>query len=390
MTETQYIFSILKFIEVIVFLFYGNILSKTKNNKDYWVKALIPIITYTLIEGLRFGRYIDWNLYYFRYKNLGNNINSEDYEFLFRYICHYLYQFGFPYYMFITFQCAFLIFSTFALLKNYRNKLYFIVPAVLTLLASNEMFIRWYLGFSFFLLSINCVINNKNTISYIYILCACLIHIGFILFIPIILFYKYLDKYAMPPKMSSIIFIITSIILTISSLSVLTDIANIMLALGLGGIDEKFSSYLTDTQDLISGEWGQTGIMEQSLATRIRKIIAFLPAIYYGKQILEKYNYGYFIYNLFVIGAIVSPLFLLVEILNRFSSALSFFSVICCGLVYYEFILAKSNKIVMKIICIISFIFLIWPSLMEFIILRPSEYTLFIWDADGRNYLNWQ
>mgnify|MGYP000168898588 CR=1 FL=1 len=389
MSDTQFIFAVIKFIELFVFIVYGYILSKTKSTKDFWIKALVPIITYTLIEGLRFGRYIDWNLYYFRYNNLGRNINSEDYEIIFRYICHYLYQLGIPYYIFITLQCAFLITSTFVLLKRYRNKLYFMIPAILTMLSPNEMFIRWYLGFSFMLLSINCILNNKVIHSYIYLLCACLTHIGFVLFVPIFILYRYLDKYAIPPKLGSIIFVVSSIILTISSLSILTNVANIMLTLGLGSVDEKLSSYLMDTQDLVSGEWGQTGIMEQSLATRIRKVIAFLPAIYCGKQILEKYNYGYFIYNLFVIGAIVSPLFLLVEILNRFSSALSFFSVICCGLIYYEFIMVKKNKMVMKIICIISFILLIWPSIMEFIQLRHNEYTLFIWDANGRNYINW-
>lgn len=388
MTDTQLIFAIIKFIEIFVFLIYGYILSKTKTNKDFWVKALIPIIVYSLIEGLRFGRYIDWNIYYFRYNNLGENINSEDYEILFRYICHYLYQLGFPYYMFIMLQCAFLIVSTFIFLNKYRDKLYFMIPAILTALAPNEMFIRWYLGFSFMLLSIYNIINNKVKLSYLYLLCACLTHIGFILFIPVIIFYKYLDSYALPPKLSSILFVISSIVLTISSLSILTDIANIMMMLGLGSIDDKVSSYLMDTQDLVTGEWGRTGIMEQSIATRLRSMIAFLPAIYFGKQVLEKYRYGYLIYNLFVIGAIVSPLFLLVEILNRFASALTFFSVICCGLVYYEYIVVKHNT-KLKIICVVSFIFLIWPSLMEFIRLRPEEYTLFLWDADGRNYINY-
>lgn len=387
MEDTQITFALLKFVEISLFLVSGYILSKTKTNQEYWTKALLPIITYTLIEGLRFGRYIDWNLYYFRYNNLGKNIESEDYEFLFRHICHYLYQMGIPYYIFITLQCAFLIVCTFVLLKNYKNKLYFIVPTILTMLAPNEMFIRWYLGFSFMLLSINYTLNKKLILSYLFIICACLTHIGFILFTPLIIFYNFFNKYTLPPKFSSIAFIISSVVLTISSLSIFTDIANIMLTLGLGQVDDKLSSYLMDTQDIVSGEWGKVGIMDQSLASRIRKIIAFLPAIYFGKQVFQKYQYGYFMYNLFVAGAIVSPLFLLVEILNRFSSALSFFSVICCGIIYYEFIMVKTNKI-FKIICLISFIFFLWPSIKEFTSFRPKEYTLFIWDANGRNYLN--
>ena len=70
-------------------------------------------------------------------------------------------------------QCAFLIVSTFIFLNKYRDKLYFMILAILTALAPNEMFIRWYLGFSFMLLSIHNIINNKLKPTFVHksILC---------------------------------------------------------------------------------------------------------------------------------------------------------------------------------------------------------------------------
>lgn len=388
MSDIQLNFIILKSIEAIVFLLYGKILSHTKTSRDYWKKAFVPILTYSLIEGLRFGRYIDWNLYYFRYQSLGENINSEDYEIIFRLICHLSYQIGIPYFLFITFQCTFLITSVFLLLKNFQNKIYFIVPIIITGLMPNEMFIRWYLAFSFMLISIHYIINNNKIKSYIFIVCASLTHIGFLMFIPFLFFYKVLNKYTIPPKISSIVFIISSLILTISSLSSLTYISDFLLTIGIGNINDKMSTYLEDTEDLISGNWGKVGIMEQSIATRIRDVIALLPAIYFGKKTMTKYKYGFFIYNMFVLGAIINPLFQLVEILNRIASSLRSFSIICCGIVYYEYIIvSKKYKIFICSICILSFLCAVWPHVSD-IFKRTEKYTMFIWDANGKNYLN--
>lgn len=371
-----------------VFIVYGLILSKSKNDKNYWRKALVPIIVYTLIEGLRFGRYIDWNLYYFRYNNLGISPSSEDYEFLFKYICFFLYRLGIPYYLFILLQCCFLITSVFLLLKNFRNNLYFIVPAIIVSLMPNEMFIRWYLAFSFFLVSIHFIINGEQIKAYLFLTFSILTHVGFVIFIPLIIFYNFLNNKVLPPKIGSLIFILTSLFLTLSSLSFIADFSNVLLALGLGeGDDNKINSYLLDTESIISGDWGNVGIMEQSLATRIRSIIAYLPAIYWGKSIMQKYNYGYFIYNLFVLGAIVNPLFQQIEIFNRIAASLTFFSLICCGLYYYDSLKFHGRNPYKLIICLLSLLCLLWPSLMD-VFGRPDKYAMFIWDAHGRHFLN--
>ena len=89
----QLIYIFLKVVELAVFIIFGKKISKVGSSKEYWKLSVVPILTYSLIEGLRFGRKIDWNVYYFRYEQLGQNVNFlDDYEPLFRYICHILYQ----------------------------------------------------------------------------------------------------------------------------------------------------------------------------------------------------------------------------------------------------------------------------------------------------------
>lgn len=99
MSEINLIYTSLKLLEFAIFLLFGYIISKSP--KHYWKYAIFPIAVFAIVEGLRFGREIDYNEYYFRYINIGQNFNSEDYEFIFKLICYTCYNIGIPYYLFI-------------------------------------------------------------------------------------------------------------------------------------------------------------------------------------------------------------------------------------------------------------------------------------------------
>ena len=86
MSEINLIYTSLKLLEFAIFLLFGYIISKSP--KHYWKYAIFPIAVFAIVEGLRFGREIDYNEYYFRYINIGQNFNSEDYEFIFKLICY--------------------------------------------------------------------------------------------------------------------------------------------------------------------------------------------------------------------------------------------------------------------------------------------------------------
>ena len=130
------IYITLKLLEFIVFYISGKQLSKTKTNKSYWTIAIFPILIFSIVEGLRFGRMIDYNLYAIRYFTLGNGIEGVDkeYEPLFDFLFTGAYNIGLPYYMFIFLQCFLLIFSILHLYKNFKNSLPYALPIVLSLI----------------------------------------------------------------------------------------------------------------------------------------------------------------------------------------------------------------------------------------------------------------
>lgn len=374
---------LLKITELIIFILYGRKISKASSKPEYWKLSTIPILTFAVVEGLRFGRMVDWNLYYFRYQQLGVNMSYLDYEPLFEFICNFLYQMGVPYYGFIFLQCLFLAASTFVLLENFKSSCVWCVPLILVCTTPNEMFIRWYLAFGFILLSIHTFLNKKYVYTFIWLACSSLCHSGIVVIALMVLILGCLKKYSLPPWISVVLLFLTTFILSLSDVMF---IANITSYLSPFMGDWTLGSYIDNASSILDGTWGRVGVMERSLIKNIGAFIAYAPVIFYGKEIMSKYPYGLVFYNLFVIGAIGSPLFT-VEIFNRiFSVCLFFFCIV--GGIYYSQILkfSKSYSRFVLIISLASLFFALIPHVWD-AINRPVDMSLFIWDANGRNYL---
>lgn len=382
----QLIYIFLKVVELAVFIIFGKKISKVGSSKEYWKLSVVPILTYSLIEGLRFGRKIDWNVYYFRYEQLGQNVNFlDDYEPLFRYICHILYQLGIPYPGFIFLQCLFFIICVFVVIENFKGCCRWIVPLILVCATGNEMFIRWFLSFSFVLLSLNSFIKKKYIYTAIWFFCAFSCHSGIIVFALFFILYKFFNSHTLPPIAAVVLLFVTTFIMSLSDLMFITQITYFLSPI-LGDSLNR-GGYLDATENILSGTWGHVGVMEQSKAFYFRVFLMHAPVIYWGREFMRNYKLGYFIYNLFVIGAICSPLFVLVEIFNRISGVLAFFFCIVGGVFYFNILGNRGNTQKVKYyFAIISLFFAIYPYFSD-MFSRPDNLMLFLWDANGRNFL---
>lgn len=382
----QLIYIFLKVVEFAVFIIFGKKILKVCSSKEYWKLSVVPILTYSLIEGLRFGRKIDWNVYYFRYEQLGQNVNFlDDYEPLFRYICHILYQLGIPYPGFIFLQCLFFIICVFVVIENFKGCCRWIVPLILVCATGNEMFIRWFLSFSFVLLSLNSFIKKKYIYTAIWFFCAFSCHSGIIVFALFFILYKFFNSHTLPPIAAVVLLFVTTFIMSLSDLMFITQITYFLSPI-LGDSLNR-GGYLDATENILSGTWGHVGVMEQSKAFYFRIFLMHAPVIYWGREFMRDYKLGYFIYNLFVIGAICSPLFVLIEIFNRISGVLAFFFCIVGGVFYFNILGNRGNTQKVKYyFAIISLFFAIYPYFSD-MFSRPDNLMLFLWDANGRNFL---
>jgi len=384
MSDIKIIYIILKLFVLIVFLLFGYILSK--KNKNFWLISIPPLLIYAIIEGLRFGRMIDYNIYYFRYINLGKDINSEDYEFIFKNLMHIFSSSGVPYYIFIFLQTLFLIITTFILLKNYKKYLLFILPMVISVIALNENYIRWFLGTSFLFLALNCTFKYDNLKAIFWFICSLLTHIGFIVFLPLLIFKEIINRKPCPVLLGIIIYTFFIYFISTKDLLNITLITNYLVSEGFSG-NEKTEMYLNATEGILSGDSLSGYMYEDSFFSKTRMFLTNIPIIIWGQKFISKENWGNYIYNLFLVCIIISPIFKTMEIFDRFAYTLSIFTCLAGGIFYTNSIKYHKLNSIQFWLTIISIILYFYPQIEAIFSRKSDETMLFIWNAYGREYL---
>lgn len=386
MSEIKFIYISLKLLQIFSMFALSFWVAKSKNDKVYWKRAIWLILIWSLIDGLRFARDQDYNSYYPRFVSMASGSNLDEYEYLFYLICRLFGLLSLPYWTFILAGSAILIISCLWIFKDYRKYLPFIVILMFWDLGQYDNLIRFYWAFPFFALSVYYRIKDKLLLSFLLIFCAVNIHSSYWITVPIILFYNILNKDFLSPKICAITYIIVLLFGNLSSLSFISEYATYLNVLGIS----KISNYADQADMIVSGNFGfnAEANRERGLSTIIRLILAYTPSILWGKDTIKKYAGGIFIYNMFIIGAITMPLFQLVEILDRLNSLFLFFSCIVTG-VWIGNILYNRRKIKFNIllICWLCLISSVWPSFSSLFQRSKDQYMLFLWDANGRQYI---
>lgn len=377
---------LINLLNILTMVYFGMKMSKAKSKQIYWSFAIYPMVTYAVCMGLRFGRMIDYNLYAERYIELGKNIKAHDYEFLFRFLCHAMYQVGLPYQAFVLVGSILMIYAVLFLLRDYRKAAPFILILFLYETYNIENYIRWYLGISFFLFFIVYLYRGDYIKYLLFAVIACLFHVGII---PLVIFCIILNrvrKNLISPVWVQLLFILSVYMGSIEVLSFLNPY------IGLLGFDEKATGYADKFSQLINGEFGKVGIREVTRwTTQIRKILAYSFPIYIVPILLKKNKIRYLDANMFNLGIIIAPIFSQVEILDRYGSAFLLFSMIVSGYAYF-YVLSRFKRfnIYIRIFFLLSLFAYVYPIFSD-IFSRSHWYEmLFIWDAHGRDHLPMQ
>lgn len=376
--EHKLIYIILQLILITVFYFSGWKMSYTNSDKKYWKCAILPILTFSIVSGLRFGRDIDYNVYYFIYSNPHL---AEQQDLLFQVIVSCFKDLGIPYYMFVLACSTLLIFSFILLLKNFRYCAKYALPLFL-MTEGIENLIRWYLAVSFILIALHYLINNRYRKFILYSILACMSHLGIII-LPLLLIvaYKFGNQFKVAPYIYLILFFITSFF---GSNMILISIATHVLSLGF--VDGRVLSYMND----ITVDNGGIIFYKSSITTALRFFIGYSFLIYAGGKYVFT-NTDRWLYHLSCIAIIISPIMNMMELFNRYSASLSILSTIAISIVWTKLFSKDETKIEMWVLGfgIVSLIFLVYPYFTDAFLKDKLHEVLFIWDANGRNYLKY-
>lgn len=387
MSIENIIYFILQLIMLISLYKGGNTIRKSKT--PYWKGLLFSIIIFTLNEGLRFGRGIDYNLYVENYNKI-NSSNESSYEPLFTFLVRAFGYLNLPWQAFVLFMSFLVIYSGCKFLKPYKEQLYLILPlyALNVIIAENLM--RWFLGFSFILIGMSFLISDKNNLTkqypkyrkfLFYATLGCLCHYGLIPIVVVIALISTLKKILLPPYISILIYFITLIVANNETLLGLAGIIN-LLPLG-----EKMSTYQENIEFWLTGGFGSS---DELPTTHLSATIFLTYLTYMGYKLGKGINsYKYiFVYNLFLIGYITYPISQPIEIAFRYNTLFIIFQCIIFGYIIHYYLLR--NKRINKLLLIIGWI-IILNYIRIYIIEIPlgsnPNHVLYIWDANGRESL---
>lgn len=337
---------------------------------------ILPIILYSLIEGLRYGRGNDYFEYKYLYENAISifNYNDENYEFLFTFINYILRDVSIPYYG------AFIVYSfitvSFIVLGLHKLRIggvckYALPLFLIATLFQSENLVRQTISFSICFAAI-CYLIRGNKLTYFALIVLAL---GFhnsaiIVFIISLLLYFVRDK--LPPlEITVILYLISWII----GRSILPKFSQIFTVIPL---PVKYEHYAFNTDFWFSGEEIVTQFSTITMARSIINSIGIMVLAYY---ILKKYNRHdlYLFLNLFIVGAIFNQFTIGVQLLTRITTLFYNFQFIVFALIlYYFFKYEKLKKnwrtLLLIIVCINQLYNYFVP------IFSSAGGAMFVWD----------
>ena len=290
--------------------------------------GLAAIIVYTLNEGLRFGRGIDYNLYGMAYERLesGKDVNWDP-SFLF--LGKLFVEFGIPWQGYVMLMSFVFIVAMLIMLKGFKE----IMPLALPLfalfsLSEVENMVRWYMGFSFIMIGISFILNNAPKCKikfFLFSVIACSFHIA-LLPIPLLFYLVFLRKTPLlAPIPAIILFFCIALFFQSNFMMQFVELFNIF-----SRTSDRFEGYGDDAQYWLTGGFDGANV---SALPDIQVVIFLCCLVYLGHKITiteeedeekednkgkEDNHKAIFAYNLFIVGFLLYPIANLIELVLRF------------------------------------------------------------------------
>lgn len=388
MSAIRLIYILLHIFEIVMLFVAGKKLSKTTTDREYWNASIWAFIPYVIVLGFRFGHNIDWNYYYIRYEEM-KTMDWDTTEPLFNFTFYIFNTLGIPYFLVITLQVSFFMFSFLLIAKYFRNCLYYVLPLLPVVAMSNDNYIRWYWGVSFILIGFYYLLSErrgKYFLSMIFFICGVLFHNGTLLLGVLWPLYFFGGKKIIPLMVSVPVLFISIFFITISiMLPFIRIISDIYIYVDFFNI----SHYLLQMEKIISEGWTEAaGIKQYSIEWKLITFIATMPVIIYAPKFLVLYKHGILIYNLFVIGACLNPFFGTVELFDRYSKMLLIFQAIVAGIMCYRLFYNKKSNVILYLICFLSLLCNFYP-FIKYVIYTTGDYRMmYVWNANGKKYID--
>lgn len=354
---------------------------KCYQKKKFLPYILMFILFFSINEGLRFGRGVDYNGYYFKYADILQFGFQEAKEFLFIAYCKLINILGLDYQGFIFSLSFILVCSCVYSLRGLKPILPFALPLFCFYSLGAENLIRWWLSFSFLMIAVSFVVEKKWKYVLLFCVIAALFHNAMLIVIAImgsLYFIKPYIKvlYLWIMYLLVYLFFKPEYIETVSQYLSLLQMGD---SFQFAGYIQNSSAWLTGTANYVAGQLSLMLVLQDLLVLYVAKFV-----------VVNHPNLGFY-YNLCLFGTLLYPAFYQVEILWRIIDVFHLYQYLFLAVALTDIVFFKSKYIYGHKVFIAS-IFVVFNLIRMHIINFLFDYDenaiLFIWDAAGRHYLD--
>lgn len=378
-TENHLIYLTFRILLTLVAIF--NAIHISQSKKPVTLKSFIPIIiAYTLYAGLRWGRGIDYNIYYWVYKGIVEGGGREDNEPLFELLVKIFGLMGLEWKHFVLFMSFFLAIASCTFLRLFKKGLVLIVPFWFLSINDAENLQRWYLAFSFILIGIPHLINENVKKFLIFALLGFLVHYGIVLVLfPLVAIWHFSQKGILSPWISTVLYFLGFFLFSPDMMGIFTDfVANV-------DIGTRFASYQTDAEGWLTGS-------NKDYLYRTANILNIIPSlflIFVGHSYIQQKKDDRLLVTLYhwtMFGVIFLPIALQIELLRRICSPFTIMQYVFLAIISYDILVSKIKvKTMVYYICLCVFVYYAIKLVVVYPLSVDKKLTYYIWDSEGRN-----
>lgn len=377
-TETHLIFLIFRILLTLVAIFNAIYISQSK--KPVTLKSFIPIIiAYTLYAGLRWGRGIDYNLYYWTYKDIVENRGREDNEPLFELLVKIFGLLGLEWKHFVLFMSFFLAVASCAFLKQFKKGLVLILPFWFLNINDAENLQRWYLAFTFILFGIPYLMKEDFKRFLIFAILGFLIHYGIVLVLfPLVAIWYFSKKGILSPWISVTLYFLGYFLFSPDMMGVFTDfVTNV-------DIGTRFVSYQNSAEGWLTGSNKDYLRGEASITSIIPSLFIIIVGYFYTERNKEN-RLTVVLYHWALFGIVFLPVAIQIELLGRICSPFTVFKFLFLAILLYDILFTKVKvKKMAYYLGLAIFIFYTFKPVIIYPLSQGKKFTYYIWNSKGR------
>lgn len=378
-TENHLIYLTFRILLTLVAIF--NAIHISQSKKPVTLKSFIPIIVaYTLYAGLRWGRGVDYNIYYWVYKGIVEGGGREDNEPLFELLVKIFGLMGLEWKHFVLFMSFFLAIASCTFLRLFKKGLVLIVPFWFLSINDAENLQRWYLAFSFILIGVPHLINENVKKFLIFALLGFLVHYGIVLvLLPLVGIWYFSQKGILSPWISTALYFLGMFLFSTDMMLIFTDfVANV-------DIGTRFAAYQNDAEGWLTGS-------NKDYLYRTANILNIIPSlflIFVGHSYIQQKKDDRLLVTLYhwtMFGVIFLPIALQIELLRRICSPFTIMQYVFLAIISYDILVSKIKvKTMVYYICLCVFVYYAIKLVVVYPLSVDKKLTYYIWDSEGRN-----